>query len=147
LPFIVLSLDLLSDPTRNATFECRQLSTITLRGRISPPPSGVTERDVEIRYLASWDHRFFGISDGMVESFGVGKAPLNAGGRFQIQIPDFSKDRVTNQLQDAYLEVLVVEHSSWNLVGHVLPSADLEYQNGLKILPGYDSEILFGWRR
>jgi hypothetical protein len=77
----------------------------------------------------------------------VGKAPLNAGGRFQIQIPDFSKDRVTNQLQDAYLEVLVVEHSSWNLVGHVLPSADLQYQNGLKILPGYDSEILFSWRR
>jgi hypothetical protein len=146
--FTVLSVDLLSDPTRNATFECQQLSTITLRGRISPRPSGAGPLDVEIRYLSSWDHKFFGFSDGIVQSFSVGKAPLNAGGRFQIQIPDFSKDPITSRMQDAYLEVLVVEHSSWNLVEHVLPATDLQYQNtGLKILPGYDPEIVFGRRR
>jgi hypothetical protein len=146
--FTVLSADLLADPTRNATFECRQLSTIALRGRISPPPSGAGALDVEIRYLASWGHKFFGIADGIVQSFSVGKAPLNPGGRFQIQIPNFSKDPITNRMQDAYLEVLVVEHSSWNLVERVLPAADLQYQNtGLKILPGYDPEIVFGrWR-
>jgi len=96
--FTVLSVDLLSDATRNATFECLQLSTITLRGRISPPPSGAGALDVEIRYLSSWDHKFFGFSDGIVQSFSVGKASLNAGGRFQIQIPDFSKDPITNRM-------------------------------------------------
>ena len=44
--FTVLSVDLRSDPTRKATFECRELSTITLRGRISPPPPGGGELDV-----------------------------------------------------------------------------------------------------
>jgi len=146
--FTVLSVDLLSDPTRNATFECRPLSTITLRGRISPPPSGPGKLDVEIRYLASWDHKFFGIGDGLVQSFSVGKAPLSAEGRFQIQIPDFSKDSITNQMQDACLEVLVVVHSSWNIVEQVLPSGDLLYRNtGLKILPGYDPDLLFDVRR
>jgi hypothetical protein len=69
-------------------------------------------------------------------------------GRFQIQIPDFSRDRVAIQMQDGFLEVLVVERSTGKIVEPVLPSADLQYERvGLKILPSYDSEIGFVARR
>ena len=142
--FVILSVDLLSDPTRSATFECRQLPTTTVQGRISLPPSGDVSLDVTISYLAFWDHEFFGIKDGQVQSFSMGKAPLNADGRFQVQIPDFSKDRVTNQMQDACLLVRVERHSNGSIVEQLVPSADLQYQKiGLKILPSYNSEIAF----
>src|SRR6266404_5493161 len=50
------------------------------------------------RYLSSWDHRFFGIADGAIQSFSLGKTSLEGGTRFQIQIPNFSKDLVTTQM-------------------------------------------------
>ena len=47
-------------------------------------------------------------------------------------------------MQDAFLEVLIVEYSTWNIVERLLPSADLQYRKtGLKILPWYDSEVHF----
>ena len=91
-----------------------------------------------------WNHKLFGFNGGMTQGFNVGKARLKPGGRFKIQIPDFSSDRVTMQKQDPFLEVLVVERSTGNIVAPVLPSADLQYAGvGLKILPSYDSEISF----
>jgi hypothetical protein len=91
--------------------------------------------------------KFFGLLDGgIVQQFSVGKAPLLAGGRFQIEIPDFSKDEVTQQMQNAYLQVLVIEHSTWNIVEEVLPQ-DLQHRNiGLKIWSGYGSEVAFTGR-
>jgi hypothetical protein len=57
-----------------------------------------------------------------------------AGGRFRLEIPDFSKDVVNRQMQDASLQVLVIEHSASNLVEEVLPQLELRYQNtGLRI--------------
>ena len=145
--FSLISMDL-TTPTRSATFECRRLSTITLNGRISPPPSRPSALDVEIRYQSLWGLKFFGLLDGgIVQQFSVGKAPLLAGGRFQIEIPDFSKDGVTQQMQDAYLQVLVIEHSTWNIVEEVLPQADQQYRNiGLKIGSDYGSEVAFTGR-
>ena len=145
--FVLLSTDLTTTPTRNATFECRPLSTITLRGKISPPPSGGAALDVQVRYVSAWDHKFFGIADGIIEQFSVGKSPLLPEGQFQLQIPNFSKDRVTTQMQDAYLDVLVIEHSTWNIVEAILPSIDLRCGSGLKILPSYDTEVVFSRRR
>ena len=142
--FILLSVALMINPTRSATFECNQLSTTTLRGRISPPALKAGDLDVEVRYLSLWDHRFFGIVDGAIQTFSLGKTPLEGGNRFQIQIPDFSKDLVTTQMQDAFLKVLIIEHSTRNIVERLLPSADLQYRKtGLRILPGYDSEVHF----
>ena len=67
--FTILSVGLMTNPTRSATFECNQLSTTTLRGRISSPPLNTVDLDVEVRYLSSWDHRFFGNIDGAIQSF------------------------------------------------------------------------------
>ena len=146
--FTIFSVDLLSDSTRTATFGCQPLSSITLAGKISAARSSTRALDVGVRYLSLWDHTLFGFNDGMTQGFNVGKAPLKPRGRFQIQIPDFSSDRVTMQMQDAFLEVLVVERSTGNIVEPVLPSADLPYAGvGLKILPSYDSQISLVARR
>ena len=84
--FNLLSVDLTSTPTRSTDFECRHLSTTTLRGTISPPLPDLGALDVEILYLAPWDHKFFGFVDGAIQQFSVGKTPLIAGGRFQLDL-------------------------------------------------------------
>lgn len=146
--FDILSVDLLSNPTRSATFECRQLPTISLRGWISPRPPSLEALDVEVRYLASWDRKFFGYRDGPVVTFVVGNAPVDDEGGFQVQIPDFSKDDITGQMKDACLYVRVLEHSTGNSVEQVLPPPDLQCDGiGLKILPSYGFEIAFRERR
>lgn len=142
--FSVLSVDLLSDPIRNETFERVPLSKITLRGIISTPPSATGALDVEIYYVAAWDHKFFHLADGLVQMFILGKAPLDAEGRFEIPIADFSKDRITNERNDAHLRLIVREHSTWNIVTWVMPPADLRNgSDGLKVLPWYGPEMLF----
>lgn len=146
--FTLFSVDLKADRTRSARFECRPLPTVTLNGRISPPPPSTRVLDIEIRYLSFWDHEFFEIMDGPVGSFSLGKAPLKADGRFQIEIPDFSKDSVTSQKKDAILEVLVVEHATWNIVEWVVPTGDAPHPKiGLPIQPDYGSEVEFTKRQ
>lgn len=142
--FELVSADLTAEPTRSATYECRQLPTTTLKGRISPPPSGAGRLDVEVRYFPGWDHKFFGISKGMIEQFSVGKGPLLSGGRFRVDIPNFSKDAITQKMQDGFLQVLVIEHSTGVIVASLMPPPGLRYgRSDLKILPSYTPEVTF----
>jgi hypothetical protein len=145
--FELLSVDLKATSNRTSNFGCRPLPTISLSGRILPLPTDAGPLDIEILYLAAWDHAFFGFGDGAVQQFRVGTAPLNAAGEFQVDIPGFSKDIVTTQMLEAYLDVLVVGHSGGDLVQKVLPARELRYQNvGLKILSRYDSGLSFSAR-
>jgi hypothetical protein len=146
--FKLLSVDLKATEIRTVTFACTPLPRVTLNGRILRPVPDPEGADVEILYTASWDHRFFGILDGFVQQFSVGITRLAADGRFQVEIPDFSKDVVTSQMRDAYLQVLVIEHSGGDQVKIIVPPANLQSAEGfgLKILPHYDSEVSFSFR-
>lgn len=143
--FQLISVDLVADFHRDALYECHPLPTITLSGAISPPLTAAGPLDVEVRYMAFWDHGFFGIGDGPVADFPVAKAPLESG-RFEIRIPDFSKDPVTTEQQLAALQLRVIEHKSWNSVATLTPPVGLRdpNTNQMKIVPRYDSGIIFG---
>lgn len=145
--FNLLSVNLKANDIRTATFACTPLPHLTLHGKISPPVPDPEGADVEIWYEASWDHRFFGLRDGMVQQFSIAITRLAADGRFQVEIPDFSKDAVTTQMQDAYLEVFVIAHSGRDRIQMTVPPANLQHDSiGLKILPHYDSEVSFSFR-
>ena len=146
--FNLLSVDLKATMIRTATFACTPLTRTTLNGRISSLVSDSARLDVGIYYMASWGHSFFGFLDGPVEQFSIGNPRLAADGRFQVEIPDFSKDSVTTQMQPkAYLKVVVIEHSGGDRVQMAVPPANLLHNSiGLKILSHYDSQIPFSFR-
>ena len=143
--FQLMSVDLVADFHRDVLYECHPLPTITLSGAISPPLTAAGPLDVEVRYIAFWNHRFFGILDGPVTDFLVAKAPLQSGARFEINIPDFSKDPITTEKPAATLQLRVLEHKSWNSVATLAAPADLRDRNTnqMKILPRYDSPRVF----
>jgi hypothetical protein len=139
--FRVLSVNLAVSSVRDATFECSPLSTIKLRGVIPAYVADDRRAHVAVLYMADWDHQFFGFKDGFVDEFQVAEAPIDAAGRFEITIPDFSKDPVTAVMQDAYLEVLLTGDSHTKLL---LPTSDYVSRGSeLEILPHYDAEIEF----
>jgi len=139
----VMSVDLLTDATRNAKFECHLLPMITLRGTV--PVSRDDREDVVVRYDAHWSHGFLGYRDGPVMSFELGKAPVDADGHFELTMTDFSKDVISQQ--GAALSVIVVDHGSGTQLDSLVPPPVFQYQGfALKILPSYDYEITFSRR-
>jgi hypothetical protein len=75
-------------------FKCRKLGTVLLRGVVTAHthPEKLT---VQLRYMANWDHPFFGIWDGPVSMFTIAEVTPDRDGRFAIDVPDFANDRVT----------------------------------------------------
>jgi hypothetical protein len=80
---------------RSAKFECHKLRTTWLRGRVA---GGLRMADLTVRlgYTAHWSHAFFGIGDGPVSSFPIADVLTDRDGRFAVEVPDFTTDRVTN---------------------------------------------------
>ncbi|MBN9656579.1 MAG: hypothetical protein J0H49_00290 [Acidobacteria bacterium] len=76
-------------------FVCRDLPTLRLRGRILGYPESFT-LTVQFTYVATWSHTFFGYLDGAtLITLPIADAQPNAGGEFEVQVPDFSKDLAT----------------------------------------------------
>lgn len=71
--------------------KCISLRRVALRGQISPL-SVIRDRrtDIVVDYVASWDHDFFGIADGMVNVIRLGRVEPDQNGSFQVLIPDFA---------------------------------------------------------
>ena len=73
-------------------FDCEQLSKITMDGEIPSDLMRHENAELEIRYVAFWAGRFFGVGDGMVTEFQVATATPDLDGNFRVDIPDFSAD-------------------------------------------------------
>lgn len=105
-----------------ADFVCERLPRVTLEGQIVP--KGILaghQAAVRIEYLASWDHEFFGIMDGMVEQFELAMAPLDSDGNFSVELPDFSVDPVARQKRDQPELILrVVDQETLNPLADTL---------------------------
>ena len=122
--------------TERHAFVCVPLPTVTLKGRISPPPEDVTGLDVLLDYDALWEHSLFGVIDGFILPFRLGQAPIAKDGRFSIEIPDFSKGPATLEMKDATLRASLIERTTLNRPGSLMPQA-------VKIAASYADEIVF----
>ncbi len=87
----VVMLDIpIQGTTSERQLPCKPLAWIPLHGQISPASLIQAQPvEIEIEYLALWDHRFFGIMDGLVTSIRLGTVLSRENGEFDIQLPDF----------------------------------------------------------
>jgi hypothetical protein len=76
------------------------LPTIHLSGRVVLPENAeMTDFNIEFEYLADWDHEFFGIQDGLVQTFIVATAAVGREGFFTAELPDFTRDPVVQSFR------------------------------------------------
>jgi hypothetical protein len=127
-------------PTQGTTLSrplsCKPLGRILLRGQISP--TSITQdyqpAEVEVDYLAMWDHQFFGIMDGPVTSLHIATVVPEEKGQFEVAVPDFSKQ--TN-LGEGEFQFILRQTTTGNIIAFLKPTSEDRGDVGLKVRPSY----------
>jgi hypothetical protein len=117
-----------------ADFVCDPLPHVTLVGQVVPKSILAGHQAiVRISYLATWDHEFFGIMDGMVQQFELARATSDSDGNFSVDLPDFSVDPRTQQKghNEAELFLSVVDQKTLNRLADRLVFSDYGTLGGM----------------
>lgn len=114
---------------------CHRLATISFSGQIASLPVGRgAPVEVEVRYVAVWDHEFFGISDGPVTTIHVASAVPDQGGRFAVELPDFYKQ---TDLGEGEFEFILRRSGSKKIVRMLRPQGQGGKVVWLKVKESY----------
>ena len=143
---VTLVVNSLSASEKNAEVTCEDLPPMTFKGRVElPEPLRRRPYEVEITYMAYWAHGFFGIAEGAVTTFNVARVTPDESGAFQVPIPNFSKDFVTESFhRDAGLRFIARERDTGNIVSFLAPAnVPGKDSHDLPIKPKYPTEVIF----
>lgn len=117
---------------------CIPLAQKIVHGQIEPPP--ITQHPKEVTYLAMWDHRFFGIADGMVTAIPITTAIPGQNGNFEVTLPDFGAQA---NLGEAEFRLTLREIKTGNIIAFLSPADDAHRRQGLKVQASYPPLIQF----
>jgi hypothetical protein len=122
--------------TLSRPLSCKLLGRILLRGQISPVSiaQDYQPAEVEVDYLAMWDHQFFGIMDGPVTSLHVATVIPDEKGQFEVAVPDFG--RQTN-LDEGEFQFILRQTTTGNIIAFLKPTSEDRGDIGLKVRPSY----------
>jgi hypothetical protein len=143
---VTIAVPSLSGSEKGADVSCEDLPPITFNGRVElPEPLRSRHYEVEITYMAYWAHDFFGIADGAVTTFHLGRVTPDEGGAFQVLLPNFTKDAVTESFhRNAGLQFIAREHDTGNIVSFLVPTNE-EWKNSrdLPLKAKYHTPVVF----
>jgi hypothetical protein len=118
---------------------CVPLAQKILHGQITP--KSITQpSEIEVTYLAMWDHRFFGIADGPVTAIRVTTAIPDQNGDFEVTLPDFSAQA---NLGEGEFRFTLRETKTRNIIAFLSPADDARGPQGLKVEASYPPLIRF----
>jgi hypothetical protein len=139
--------DLASTESRSEAFRCDALPTAALHGKLLSVPAGYEAPEVLVSYQACWASGFFGYADGPVQTFDLGAAPLDSTGRFQFDVPLFSKSRIASLIKDAGLRLYLRDRRTGNRSELFAPAAQMpQAACGLQLMSQYPGEVAFNSR-
>jgi hypothetical protein len=140
--------DDLKNGDREAEFACHPLPILDIPAGF-PRPAALNpyQLDVEVSYLASWAHEFFGAGDGAAMTILVASVTAGKDGSFHLRLPDFSKDPLYASLEkNAELHFYVRERSSGNLVAELKgPDSLVSKSGGMRIDAAYPATLAFSF--
>jgi hypothetical protein len=143
---VTIDVPSLSESEKTKEVSCVDLPSITINGRVElPEPLRTRPYEVEINYIAYWAHDFFGIADGAVTTFHLGRVTPDEGGAFRALLPNFTKDAVTGSFhRNARLQFIARERDTGNIMSFLVP-ANKEWQalRDLPLKPRYPNPIVF----
>jgi hypothetical protein len=74
-------------------------------------------------YVAYSSHSFFGIADGAVTQFEIERATVPSDGRFDLVLPDFSRDGfTTSQSTQNSIRFVARDPVTWNHLFELMPT-------------------------
>lgn len=126
--------------TVSRDLSCKPLGLVALHGQIFPASIIQPASEVEVAYLADWDHKFFGIADGMVTTIRVATAVPNQKGEFEVALPGF---HAPAGLGDGEFQLTLREIKTRNIIALLQPTSELSESRGLKVQDSYAPLIQF----
>lgn len=133
-------------PDVHVPFLCESSPPLKVLGQIRTTlvPSNPNAQ-VSVTYLAHWACGFFGFADCVVPQFDVGAAPLDANGRFEIELPDFGLNQAPDLSANDADFVFGVRHTkTWNRLAELQPESEsLRRMGGMKVLSKYPDNVVF----
>ena len=137
---ITLEIPIKADKTERE-LTCKALSSVDFTGQIFP--GGITNgrsMEVEADYLAVWSHRFFGIWDGPVTTFHIGKVIPDIDGIFHIKLPDLASQL---GMTEGELDFILREKTTGNIIAFLKPMDVTSNSRWLKVIHEYPSVVRF----
>ncbi|MGD0010181.1 MAG: hypothetical protein ABSE93_16750 [Terriglobia bacterium] len=144
--FVTIAVPSISQSEKTTDVSCEDLPPITFNGRVElPEPLRSRPYEVEINYMAYWALDFFHTPEGGVTTFHLARVTPDEGGAFQVLLPNFTKDAVTESFhRNAGLQFIARERDTGNIVSFLVP-ANKEWKNlrDLPVKPKYPTPVLF----
>lgn len=138
--FGLIRVDDLSSGNHEGDFQCQQLGTTTLHGKVDTSRFSGRKLQVEVLYSCDWAGKFFGMSGFAISPISLTKANVDEEGTFAVEVPDFGSDPSwANLSRHAALMFQLVERDSNQQIGALWTT-----QQGLvKVAASYPEEIQF----
>jgi hypothetical protein len=141
--FVTITADNLTSSNRQAEFQCQDLATTPLQGRVPLPAGSQKEFQVEALYVCDWAQRVFDIPRIAVSPLSIAKAKVASDGTFSIDLPDFTQDKLWGSLTyDSALTFVLVDPGSGQR-GPMKPPGDSSQRALVKVAPTYQGEYGF----
>ena len=123
-------------------FEWRALPPVALTGTVAMKDVAYAGKvQLELKYMATWANRFFGMRDGPIPSFPVGELVyLKEGNRFEFAVPDFASDPISAA---GFLHVWAKEKGTGNLSALLVPTGSKTKLDSLKVASFYPPDLAF----
>jgi hypothetical protein len=145
--FKTFNLDLTQVPNTKERFVCESLPQIRIDGKIPSDLMLHENAELNVRYLAYWASRFFGMPDGPEIEFYVATTSPDSDGNFRVDIPDFSSDNIDSSYEDgASLSFTLRDSKTGNYIAFDLTPELPEYRSEtqqLRVLPSYPGGVKF----
>jgi hypothetical protein len=144
---VTIALDTLPETEKSREVSCEDLPPMTFNGRVELPEA-LRRRpyEVEIMYMPLWQYDFFHIPEGVAAMFRLARVTPDERGAFQVQLPNFTKDAVTESShRKAWIRFVAVERNTGNFVCLLSPAnvQGKEFAYDLPIKSKYPSEVIF----
>jgi len=116
----ISTLDLtFSGVTVERTLDCYPSGQVLFRGQVLQSSATMMPNgEIEVVYLADWSFKFFGIMDGPVTTFHLGKVRPDTEGNFEIMLPDLYQQ---SRLRDGELEFIFRDIKTGNIIAFLKP--------------------------
>lgn len=135
--FATFTVDDLVTSTRQGDFQCVKLPTTTLQGTV-PPPAGQQQLQVEAMYVVNWASKFFGVPGASISPLALTKAPVEADGSFQMDLPDFTADPLWQPFaNNATLMFFLEDKATGHRVAELKAPAAVAQGGNLKVAANY----------
>jgi len=133
-----------NDQAKPVPVRFETLGSVPLAGRVTG--AALSRLQVEVTYLATWGHSFFGIYDGAVASFRVGSAELKPDGSFSLLVPDFASDSVVARYSPSergWFQLVAREPTTGNIAFFLRSNDKASALMGVPIATAYPGVLQF----